>query len=321
MENIRKISHFAGQTFGIWVIVFAVLGFSFPSLFSWISSYITIFLGIIMFGMGLTLQTDDFKELIRKPLYVIIGVIAQYTIMPLVAFSLAYGLHLPSEIAVGVILVGCCPGGTASNVMTFLAKGNTALSVAVTTISTLLAPVLTPVLIMLFAKEWLPVSPGSLFISILQAVLIPIIAGLVVKIFFKKQVAKAVHALPLVSVIGIVAIVSAVVSGNRENLLQSGLLIFSVVILHNGFGYLLGFLCAKLLKMDYSSQKAIAIEVGMQNSGLGAALATAHFSPLSAVPSAIFSVWHNLSGSLLATYWSKKGKNPKEDSNSTELSL
>ncbi|MCR6597794.1 bile acid:sodium symporter family protein [Bacillus halotolerans] len=321
MENIRKISHFAGQTFGIWVIVFAVLGFSFPSLFSWISSYITIFLGIIMFGMGLTLQTDDFKELIRKPLYVIIGVIAQYTIMPLVAFGLAYGLHLPSEIAVGVILVGCCPGGTASNVMTFLAKGNTALSVAVTTISTLLAPVLTPVLIMLFAKEWLPVSPGSLFISILQAVLIPIIAGLVVKIFFKKQVAKAVHALPLVSVIGIVAIVSAVVSGNRENLLQSGLLIFSVVILHNGFGYLLGFLCAKLLKMDYSSQKAIAIEVGMQNSGLGAALATAHFSPLSAVPSAIFSVWHNLSGSLLATYWSKKGKNPKEDSNSTELSL
>ncbi|MBL4965289.1 bile acid:sodium symporter family transporter [Bacillus halotolerans] len=321
MENIRKISHFAGQTFGIWVIVFAVLGFSFPSLFSWISSYITIFLGIIMFGMGLTLQTDDFKELIRKPLYVIIGVIAQYTIMPLVAFSLAYGLHLPSEIAVGVILVGCCPGGTASNVMTFLAKGNTALSVAVTTISTLLAPVLTPVLIMLFAKEWLPVSPGSLFISILQAVLTPIIAGLVVKIFFKKQVAKAVHALPLVSVIGIVAIVSAVVSGNRENLLQSGLLIFSVVILHNGFGYLLGFLCAKLLKMDYSSQKAIAIEVGMQNSGLGAALATAHFSPLSAVPSAIFSVWHNLSGSLLATYWSKKGKNPKEDSNSTELSL
>ncbi|MBL6010421.1 bile acid:sodium symporter family transporter [Bacillus halotolerans] len=321
MENIRKISHFAGQTFGIWVIVFAVLGFSFPSLFSWISSYITIFLGIIMFGMGLTLQTDDFKELIRKPLYVIIGVIAQYTIMPLVAFGLAYGLHLPSEIAVGVILVGCCPGGTASNVMTFLAKGNTALSVAVTTISTLLAPILTPVLIMLFAKEWLPVSPGSLFISILQAVLIPIIAGLVVKIFFKKQVAKAVHALPLVSVIGIVAIVSAVVSGNRENLLQSGLLIFSVVILHNGFGYLLGFLCAKLLKMDYASQKAIAIEVGMQNSGLGAALATAHFSPLSAVPSAIFSVWHNLSGSLLATYWSKKGKNPKEDSNSTELSL
>lgn len=321
MDIIRKISHFAGQTFGIWVIVFAVLGFSFPSLFTWISSYITIFLGIIMFGMGLTLQADDFKELVRKPWQVIIGVIAQYTIMPLVAFGLAFGLHLPAEIAVGVILVGCCPGGTASNVMTFLAKGNTALSVAVTTISTLLAPVVTPLLIMLFAKEWLPVSPGSLFISILQAVLFPIIAGLIVKMFFRKQVAKAVHALPLVSVIGIVAIVSAVVSGNQENLLQSGLLIFSVVILHNGIGYLLGFLCAKLLKMDYPSQKAIAIEVGMQNSGLGAALATAHFSPLSAVPSAIFSVWHNLSGSMLATYWSKKVKKKQAGSKSSNLSL
>lgn len=186
----QKISQFAGQTFGIWVIVFAVLGFAFPPLFMWISSYITVFLGIIMFGMGLTLQADDFKELIRKPLNVLIGVIAQYTIMPLVAVGLAYGLRLPAEIAVGVILVGCCPGGTSSNVMTFLAKGNTALSVAVTTISTLLAPFMTPLLIMLFAKEWLPVSPSSLFISILQAVLFPIIAGLIVKMFFKNRLRK-----------------------------------------------------------------------------------------------------------------------------------
>ncbi|WP_435002249.1 bile acid:sodium symporter family transporter [Bacillus atrophaeus] len=319
MESIKKISQFAGQTFGIWVIVFAVLGFAFAPLFMWISSYITVFLGIIMFGMGLTLQADDFKELIRKPLNVLIGVIAQYTIMPLVAVGLAYGLRLPAEIAVGVILVGCCPGGTSSNVMTFLAKGNTALSVAVTTISTLLAPFMTPLLIMLFAKEWLPVSPSSLFISILQAVLFPIIAGLIVKMFFKKQVTQAVHALPLVSVIGIVAIVSAVVSANRDNLLQSGLLIFSVVILHNGIGYLLGFLAAKVLKMDYPSQKAIAIEVGMQNSGLGAALATAHFSPLSAIPSAIFSVWHNLSGSVLASYWSKKVKASAAESDNSKL--
>ncbi|KYD02529.1 bile acid:sodium symporter family transporter [Bacillus atrophaeus] len=319
MESIKKISQFAGQTFGIWVIVFAVLGFTFPPLFMWISTYITVFLGIIMFGMGLTLQADDFKELIRKPLNVLIGVIAQYTIMPLVAVGLAYGLRLPAEIAVGVILVGCCPGGTSSNVMTFLAKGNTALSVAVTTISTLLAPIMTPLLIMLFAKEWLPVSPSSLFISIMQAVLFPIIAGLIVKMFFKKQVTQAVHALPLVSVIGIVAIVSAVVSANRDNLLQSGLLIFSVVILHNGIGYLLGFLAAKVLKMDYPSQKAIAIEVGMQNSGLGAALATAHFSPLSAIPSAIFSVWHNLSGSVVASYWSKKAKASAAESDTSKL--
>lgn len=160
MSHLIKISQFTGKTFALWVILFAVLGFAFPSQFTWISPYITILLGVIMFGMGLTLSADDFKELLRRPLQVLIGVLVQYTIMPLTAFGLAYGLNLPSEIAVGVILVGCCPGGTASNVMTFLAKGNTALSVAITTISTLLAPFLTPFLILLFAKEWLPVSPG-----------------------------------------------------------------------------------------------------------------------------------------------------------------
>ncbi|KJD52287.1 sodium transporter, partial [Bacillus amyloliquefaciens] len=202
---------------------------------------------------------------------------------------------------------------TASNVMTFLAKGNIALSVAITTVSTLLAPFLTPFLILFFAKEWLPVSPGSLFLSILQAVLLPIIAGLIVQFFFKKQVKKAVQVLPLVSVLGIVAIVTAVVGGNRENIIQSGLLIFAVVVLHNGLGLFLGFVLAKCFKMDYALQKAVSIEVGMQNSGLGAALATAHFSPLSAVPSAVFSVWHNLSGSWLATYWSKKANKQKNN--------
>ena len=313
MSYLIKISQFAGKTFAIWVILFAILGFAFPSQFTWIVPYITILLGVIMFGMGLTLSADDFKELLRRPLHVLIGVLVQYTVMPLLAFGLAYGLGLPSEIAVGVILVGCCPGGTASNVMTFLAKGNIALSVAITTVSTLLAPFLTPFLILFFAKEWLPVSPGSLFLSILQAVLLPIIAGLIVQFFFKKQVKKAVQVLPLVSVLGIVAIVTAVVGGNRENIIQSGLLIFAVVVLHNGLGLFLGFVLAKCFKMDYASQKAVSIEVGMQNSGLGAALATAHFSPLSAVPSAVFSVWHNLSGSWLATYWSKKANKQKNN--------
>ncbi|MCY8243762.1 bile acid:sodium symporter family protein, partial [Bacillus haynesii] len=316
MSYLIKISQFAGKTFAIWVILFAVLGFAFPSQFTWIIPYITILLGVIMFGMGLTLSADDFKELLRRPLHVLIGVVIQYTVMPLLAFGLAYGLGLPPEIAVGVILVGCCPGGTASNVMTFFAKGNIALSVAITTVSTLLAPFLTPFLILFFAKEWLPVSPSSLFVSILQAVLLPIIAGLIVQFFFKKQVKKAVQALPLVSVLGIVAIVSAVVGGNRENIIQSGLLIFAVVVLHNGLGLFLGFVLAKCFKMDYASQKAVAIEVGMQNSGLGAALATAHFSPLSAVPSAVFSVWHNLSGSWLATYWGKKTNKQKNDNHS-----
>lgn len=174
---------------------------------------------------------------------------------------------------------------------------------------------------MLFAKEWLPVSFASLFVSILQAVLIPIILGLIVQFFFKKQVEQAVQVLPLVSVIGIVAIVAAVVGGNRDNIIQSGLLIFAVVVLHNGLGLLLGFLLAKCFRMDYASQKAVSIEVGMQNSGLGAALATAHFSPLSAVPSAVFSVWHNLSGSWLATYWAKKAKKQKNASETRQSSV
>lgn len=248
MNYLVKISQFTGKTFALWVILFAVLGFAFPSQFTWISPYITILLGVIMFGMGLTLSADDFKELLRKPLHVVIGVIVQFTVMPLTAVALAYGLNLPPDIAVGVILVGCCPGGTASNVMTYLAKGNTALSVAITTISTLLAPVLTPFLIMLFAKEWLPVSFASLFVSILQAVLIPIILGLIVQFFFKKQVEQAVQVLPLVSVIGIVAIVAAVVGGNRDNIIQSGLLIFAVVVLHNGLGLLLRLFAGKMLQ-------------------------------------------------------------------------
>ncbi|TYS26405.1 bile acid:sodium symporter family protein [Bacillus pumilus] len=312
MKILLTISHFAGRTFAIWVIVFALLGFAFPAEFSKIGPYIPFLLGIIMFGMGLTLSAEDFKELFRKPLHVLIGVLTQYTLMPLLAFLLAYGLRLPSEIAVGVVLVGCCPGGTASNVMTFLAKGNTALSVAVTTISTLLAPFLTPIFILIFARSWLPVSPEALFLSIVQVVLIPIILGVLVKLFFKKQVSYAVQALPLVSVSGIVVIIAAVVSANKEQILQSGLLILAVVILHNGLGLLFGYLIAKWCKMDIPSRRAISIEVGMQNSGLGAALATAHFSPLAAVPSAIFSVWHNLSGSWLATYWSKRGNSEHE---------
>lgn len=316
MSYLIKISQFAGKTFAIWVILFAILGFAFPSQFTWIVPYITILLGVIMFGMGLTLSADDFKEPAETSPACADRCADSIYGDAVARFWTGLWTRSPPEIAVGVILVGCCPGGTASNVMTFLAKGNIALSVAITTLSTLLAPFLTPFLILFFAKEWLPVSPGSLFVSILQAVLLPIIAGLIVQFFFKKQVKKAVQVLPLVSVLGIVAIVSAVVGGNRENIIQSGLLIFAVVVLHNGLGLFLGFVLAKCFKMDYASQKAVSIEVGMQNSGLGAALATAHFSPLSAVPSAVFSVWHNLSGSWLATYWAKKTNKQKNDNHS-----
>lgn len=259
-----------------------------------------------MFGMGLTLSLNDFKAVFKQPKSVLIGVVGQYTIMPGLAYGLALLFQLPPEVAIGVILVGCCPGGTASNVMTYLAKGNTALSVAVTSIATLIAPFLTPVLIMLFASQWLEVSASSLLVSILKIVLLPIILGIIVKLLFKNGVEKSIKALPLISVIGIVAVAAGVVAVNAESIADAALKMVFIVILHNLFGLFFGWFLARLFRLDEGSQKALSIEVGMQNSGLGAALALAHFSPIAAVPSAIFSVWHNISGPLLATYWGKK---------------
>ncbi|MFZ3579585.1 bile acid:sodium symporter family protein [Virgibacillus sp. DJP39] len=308
MKALEKISNFAGNTFALWVIFFALLSFFLPGGFTWIAPHIALLLGIIMFGMGLTLSLSDFKAVFQAPKSVLVAVFTQFTIMPLLAFGLATVFQLPAEIAVGVILVGCCPGGTASNVMTFLAKGNTALSVSVTAVATLLAPILTPALTLLLASKWLPVSAGSMFLSIVQIVLIPIVLGIVIRMLFRKQVEKSVTVLPLVSVIGIVAVASAVVAINTENIIKEGLVIFGVVVLHNVLGLILGFGIARLFKFDFRDQKAISIEVGMQNSGLGATLALAYFSPIAAVPSAIFSVWHNISGPILATWWGKKSE-------------
>lgn len=314
MKTIEKVSRIAENTFAIWVIFFGVLAFLFPGGFLWIAPHISLLLGIIMFGMGMTLSLEDFKGIVKAPKSVFIGVFAQYTIMPLIAFGLAHLFKLSPEVAVGVILVGCAPGGTASNVMTYLAKGNTALSVTITAVSTILAPVLTPTLTLLLASKWLPVSASNMFFSIVQIVLIPIVLGIVVRLLFTKQVEQSVKALPLVSVIGIVAVASAVVAVNKEAIATTGLVIFSVVVLHNVFGLFIGYFVAKLLRFDYEDQKAIAIEVGMQNSGLASALSLAHFAPISAVPSAIFSVWHNISGPLLATWWGKRSHDAESES-------
>ncbi|BDG43612.1 MULTISPECIES: bile acid:sodium symporter family protein [Anoxybacillaceae] len=313
MKALEKFSNFVGNTFAVWVLLFAALAFYNPNAFTWIAPYIVPLLGIVMFGMGLTLSVNDFKEIFKRPTEVLIGVVAQFLIMPLVAFLLAHYLPVSREVALGIILVGCCPGGTASNVMTYLAKGDTALSVAVTSASTILAPIVTPSLILLLAGKWLSVSAASLFWSIVEVVLIPIILGLIAQALFQKQVKACIPVLPLVSVIAIVAIVAAVVGQNQQAIAKSGLAIFFIVVVHNGLGLLLGYWFAKLFRLSVPKQKAISIEVGMQNSGLGAALATAHFSPLAAVPSAIFSVWHNISGPIVATYFRKKSEKEKVD--------
>ncbi|MEM9993105.1 MAG: bile acid:sodium symporter family protein, partial [Acinetobacter pittii] len=305
MAAFLRFTQFIQKTFALWVIVFAALALWQPEFFVWLKAYIPWILGIIMLGMGMTMTVDDFKGVLQSPKAVLIGVVAQFVVMPGLAYALCKLFNLPPEIAVGVILVGCCPGGTASNVITYMAKGNVALSVACTSVSTLLAPILTPAIFYLLASQWLKIDAASMFISILQVVLLPIVIGLILRTWLKRQVESYIQVMPLVSVIAIVAIVAAIIGGSKAAILQSGLLILVVVILHNGLGYLLGFIAARFFKLPYADSKAIAIEVGMQNSGLGVALAAVHFaaSPITAVPSAIFSLWHNISGPALATYW------------------
>lgn len=301
MLTLQKVSAFFGKTFAVWVILTAIIAYLFPEGFKFLAPYISIMLGIVMFGMGLTLKAKDFSEVVRRPIDVLIGIAGQFVIMPVLAYILCLVLNLEDAVAVGVILVGCCPGGTASNVMAFLAKGDVPLSVTISACTTVMAPVVTPALIYLFASQWVAVDPMAMFLSIVYIVILPIVAGVVVNTLFGKHVKAAVSVLPLISVFAIVAIVSAVVAVSQEKLAQTGLIIFAVVILHNCLGLALGYTLGKIFKMPLSKRKTLSIEVGMQNSGLGVALAMAHFNPVSAVPSAIFSVWHNISGPILAT--------------------
>jgi BASS family bile acid:Na+ symporter len=320
VKALASFSAFAGRTFALWVILFAVLGFFLPDVFKHVVPYIVTLLGIIMFGMGLTISTDDLRELARRPHEVAIGVVAHFVIMPALAVLLTLIIPMPPEVAAGVILVGCCPGGTSSNVMTYLAKGDVALSVACTSVTTLAAPIVTPFLVWMFASQYLPVNAFAMFMSILQVIILPLALGFAVQKLLPRLVQATIPVLPLVSVIGIVLIVAAVVGASKGAIAQSGLLIFAVVVLHNGLGYLLGFFAAKALGLNLYKRKALAIEVGMQNSGLGAALATAYFSPLAAVPSAIFSVWHNISGALIANYFSSRTDDDAVDEKAIKVS-
>ena len=312
MSAFLKFTQFVQKTFAIWVLLFAAIAMVLPEIFVWLKAYIPWMLGIIMLGMGMTMTVGDFKSVLQSPKAVMIGVLAQFMVMPGLAYALCKLLQLPTEIAIGVILVGCCPGGTASNVITYMAKGNTALSVACTSVSTLLAPIFTPAIFYVLASQWLEINAMSMLVSILQVVLFPIIVGLIIRSLFKKQVGAYIQVMPLISVVAIVAIVAAIIAGSRTQILESGLLILGVVALHNGLGYLLGFWASRWLKLPYADCKAVSIEVGMQNSGLGVALAATHFaaSPLTAVPSAIFSLWHNISGPALATYWASRTEEP-----------
>ena len=300
---MKKLCHYISEYMGILVLVTALLSFAFPQLLQQVRpTVINYLLGVVMFGMGLTLNLQDFKIVFSRPRDVIIGCLAQFTVMPLLAWGLSRLFSLDEALALGVILVGCCPGGTASNVITYLAKGDLALSVGMTGVSTLLAPFLTPLLTWALAGKSVNVDVVGMLLSILWVVILPIAIGLIVKWIWPKFTEKATDYLPAFSSIAIALIVAIIISANADKLLAGGLLIIVVVMLHNICGLGLGYLLGCLLGLSVSKKRAISIEVGMQNSGLASSLATIHFAayPLATIPGAIFSVWHNLSGAAVA---------------------
>lgn len=306
MRHIRQVSAFVGRWFALIVLVAGAIALATPSTFDGWAAQVPLLLQIIMLGMGMTLRPVDFAIIGRRPWALLLGVATQFTVMPLLGWGIANALGLSAVLTAGMILVGCAPGGTASNVMVFLARGDTALSVAMTSISTLLAPLLTPLLVLFLIGEDLPVSASDLFVSIVEIVLVPVLLGLVLRLLLPRLIEKFIDVLPLISVAGITGVVLAVVAGSASTLLSVGLLVVLAVVLHNVAGLTLGYAIGRLCGMPISSRRAISIEVGMQNSGLAAALATVHFSPAAALPAAIFSVWHNVSGSTLASYWSRR---------------
>ena len=300
----------AVTVFPLLVIAGAAMAVINPEPFAGWAPHVTTLLQIIMFGMGLTLTLGDFTYVFKRPLPILIGVIAQYVIMPLLGLGIVMMLQLPPALAAGVILVGCAPGGTSSNVVTFLAKGDTALSVTMTSISTLLAPIMTPILTLWLAGSYMPVDAGGMALSIVKIVLVPIILGLVIRLLVPKVVKAVEPILPWISVIGITGVVIAVIPGSHGALMTAGWTVFLAVILHNLLGYTMGYLAGRVTRRSDKQSRTMAIEVGMQNSGLAAGLAAQYFTPEAALPAAIFSTWHNISGAIFAAI---SRRNPPAD--------
>lgn len=288
------------------VLLVAVVSLCLPASFQWVDTWaINPMLGVIMFGMGLTLSPHDFRIVLSRPKDILIGCLAQFTVMPLLAWGLTWIFSLPKELALGVILVGCCPGGTASNVITYLVKGDLALSVGMTATSTLLAPILTPLLVWLMAGTMVDVDTLGMLQSIVYVVIAPIIIGLLCQRYLPQATKSVVPYLPAFSSIVIALVVGIIVSHNADRLLVGGLIVILVVMAHNLLGLSIGFLLGRLIRLPKPKCVAVSIEVGMQNSGLASSLAVLHFAayPLATIPGAIFSVWHNISGALAAKWY------------------
>ena len=306
MNFLRRVSEAFGRYMAAIVVVVTLLALFVPQSSTWIkTTWINPLLMIVMFGMGLTLDFNDFKLVFTQPKYILLGCLAQFIIMPALAYGLSLAFALDVALMAGVVLVGTCPGGTSSNVITYLSKGDVALSVGMTSVNTLLAPFLTPAITYLLLNTTIKVDIVAMFMSIVQVVIVPIVLGFIINKLFTKLTRSLVDVLPAVSVTAICLIVACVVSHNAARILSTGWLVFIVVFLHNMLGYLCGFILGKVLGLSVARTKAISIEVGMQNSGLATSLAGSTFPDLAmaTVPGALFSVWHNISGALLASVY------------------
>ena len=305
MKFLQMISAWLAKWTPLFISCVAVGTYFVPDTFAWVRGDMqTAVLGVIMLTMGMTLKGEDFKILLSRPLDIAIGSIAQYTLMPLIAWVLVHALGLPKAVGVGLILVGCSPGGVSSNIMSFLCKGDVAFSVGMTTLSTLAAPVMTPLLMLWLAGESVDVDAIGMFKSILIVTIMPIAAGFSLNAIFGKidGYRETMKIMPGVAVLGLACIVGGVVSAHGSSIVKSGALIFVAVFLHNSLGYILGYATGMAARFGSAKRRTISIEVGMQNAGLATVLAGRHFPamPETAVASAVSCVWHSISGALLA---------------------
>ena len=303
MRYLSYLNSIVTDYFTFWIILFSLITFLRPEPFAGLTGLIVPVLGIIMFGMGMTLTVGDFRRIAKRPRDVAIGAAAQYGIMPLTGFILAKAFSLDPMLAAGVVLVGSCPGGTASNVITYLAKGDVALSVAMTSVTTLIAPLMIPFFMYVYAGQWIHVPALDLFISTVEIILLPVALGVGLRLLLGKRTEYVLPVLPGVSSLSIIFIVGVIVAANAASIAKVGAGVAVIVMLHNLTGLALGYSVARLSGMDVTKARAVSIEVGMQNSGLAVALANLHLSALAALPAAVFSVWHNISGSAIAWWW------------------
>ena len=303
------------SAFPAWVLVCSVLALARPELFTWFSGpLITLGLGVIMLSMGMTLGFDDFRRVAKERGRVLPGVLLQYTVMPALGWSIGYLLALPTPLAVGLVLVSCCPGGTASNVISYLAKADVALSVTMTALSTLLAALMTPTLTALLAGNRIEVSAVGLFLDTVQVVILPVAGGALLKWRFPRLIAPVLPVAPLVAVLTITLIVASVIGASREQIFEAGARLLLAIFLLHALGFVFGYLAGKVMLRRENAARTVAIEVGMQNSGLGVVLARGNFTnPLVAVPSAISTVCHSLIGSLAAAWWSRSAGGANND--------